>query len=194
MTVSLQSGYIKSSIHLRCPEWEPFDISLPSVLWRDIRKSTFMCNKTAEITLFNKQCVTHFQVTCVSKRTMSCYILSISMVLPGGGVGTTKALSSTSLRGSVTSTLSPADTTSSLTAVVNKESTMVPKEQDGIHKVGMATKRLVVEWSRSISTCNDFIVPNEMVLKNVFLYWIITNWVDETGFIYTIFLAFLLFA
>lgn len=41
------------------------------------------------------------------------------MFLPVGGVGTTKALSSTSLRGSVTSTLSPADTTSSLTVVGN---------------------------------------------------------------------------
>lgn len=35
------------------------------------------------------------------------------VVLPSGGVGITKALSSTSSRGSVTSTLSPADTTSS---------------------------------------------------------------------------------
>lgn len=43
------------------------------------------------------------------------------MRLPGGSAETTKALSSTALRGNVTSTLSPADTTSSLTAEGTKQ-------------------------------------------------------------------------
>lgn len=41
-------------------------------------------------------------------------LLALFVFLPSGGVGITKALSSTSFRGSVISTLSPADTTSSL--------------------------------------------------------------------------------
>lgn len=62
---------------------------------------------------------------------------SISMVLPFGGVGTTKALSSTSLRGSVTSTLFPADTTRSLSVVENNTGLqLMPKVKHGNQKTG----------------------------------------------------------
>lgn len=54
-------------------------------------------------------------------KVINCMIsYNVPLVSPFGGVGTTKALSSTSLRGSVTSTLSPADTTSSLTVIENR--------------------------------------------------------------------------
>lgn len=67
------------------------------------------------------------------------------MVLPGSGVGTTKALSSTSLRGSVTSTLFPADTTSSLTAEEDqhriRDDAKIKKKYYNC-TVGMATKKM----------------------------------------------------
>lgn len=69
------------------------------------------------MTGFNKPCVTIFKL-------INCNGLSgVSLVLPSGGVGTTKALSSTALLGSVTSTLSPADTTSSLVFPVEENNT-----------------------------------------------------------------------
>lgn len=65
------------------------------------------------MTWFNKPCVTIFKL-----------IININNnILPSGGVGTTKALSSTALLGSVTSTLSPADTTSSLVFPVEENNT-----------------------------------------------------------------------
>lgn len=75
------------------------------------------CQRNAEVTGFNKRRVTIFKL-------INCNGLSsVSLVLPSGGVGTTKALSSTALLGSVTSTLSPADTTSSLVFPVEENNT-----------------------------------------------------------------------
>lgn len=55
-------------------------------------------------------------------------VFILFICLPSRGVGITKALSSTSLRGSVTSTLSPADTTSSLLLPVWAHNTFVTRQ------------------------------------------------------------------
>lgn len=72
--------------------------------------------------------VTSLQLVCKTPILQ----LKILMLSPFGAGGTTKALSSTSLRGSVTSTLSPADTTSSLTVTENSKGLdVMPRSQCG---------------------------------------------------------------
>lgn len=80
------------------------------------------CLFTEPLFIFKKYFWRSVELTWCNKQHATVYVVTL-WFLPSGGVGTTKALRSTEFLGSVTSTFSPADTTSSLIFPVRENNT-----------------------------------------------------------------------